>query len=150
MDIVAQVLGGGKASRLYRRLVYEMQIAQSVSAAQQSQLLGSVFEISASPMPGHTLDEILKVIDEELDRVRTAPVETRELDRAKNQIEFDTLRNLESLLARAERLQTYNQVVGDPGYLARDLAAYRAVDLIDWPEGFCRRDIAWRAGSRKP
>ena len=28
--------------------------------------------------------------------------------------------------------------------------AYRAVDLIDWPEGFCRRDIAWRAVSRKP
>jgi phosphoribosylamine--glycine ligase len=28
--------------------------------------------------------------------------------------------------------------------------AYRAVDLIDWPEGFCRRDIAWRAVARKP
>jgi phosphoribosylamine---glycine ligase len=28
--------------------------------------------------------------------------------------------------------------------------AYRAVDLIDWPEGFCRRDIAWRAVARRP
>ena len=28
--------------------------------------------------------------------------------------------------------------------------AYRAVDLIDWPEGFCRRDIAWRATARRP
>jgi phosphoribosylamine--glycine ligase len=28
--------------------------------------------------------------------------------------------------------------------------AYRAVDLIDWPEGFCRRDIAWRAVGRRP
>jgi phosphoribosylamine--glycine ligase len=28
--------------------------------------------------------------------------------------------------------------------------AYRAVDLIDWPEGFCRRDIAWRAIGRQP
>ena len=28
--------------------------------------------------------------------------------------------------------------------------AYKAVDLIDWPEGFCRRDIAWRAVGRKP
>ncbi|MBN9536296.1 MAG: phosphoribosylamine--glycine ligase, partial [Alphaproteobacteria bacterium] len=27
--------------------------------------------------------------------------------------------------------------------------AYRAVDLIDWPEGFCRRDIAWRAVARR-
>jgi phosphoribosylamine--glycine ligase len=28
--------------------------------------------------------------------------------------------------------------------------AYRAVDLIDWPDGFCRRDIAWRAVGRQP
>ena len=43
-----------------------MKIAQSVTAAQQSQLLASSFEITASPMPGHTLDEILAVIDEEI------------------------------------------------------------------------------------
>jgi predicted Zn-dependent peptidase len=128
MDVVAQILGGGKASRLYRRLVYDLQIAQSVGANQQSQLLGSVFELSASPMPGHTVDEILAVIDEELARLARVPVEPQELDRAKNQIEFDMLRNLEPLLARAERLQAYNQLTGDPGQLPADLAAYRAVD----------------------
>ncbi len=128
MDLAAQILAGGKASRLYRRLVYDMQIAQSVAASQQSQLLDSIFEISASPMPGHTMDEILKVVDEELDKMRTTPVEARELARAQSQIEFDTFRNLESLLARAERLQMYNYNAGDPDYLQRDLAAYRAVD----------------------
>ncbi|MES1206293.1 MAG: pitrilysin family protein [Pseudomonadota bacterium] len=128
LDLVAQILGGGKASRLYRRLVYDLQIAQAVSAGQQSQLLDSVFEISASPMPGHTLDEIVKVIDEELERIRTAPVTPEELTRAKNQIEFDTLRSLESLLARAERLQNYNYNGGDAGLLQRDMAAYSAID----------------------
>ncbi len=128
LDIVAQILTGGKASRLYRRLVYEMQIAQTVTASQQSQLLDSIFEISASPMPGHTMEEILGVIDQELERLGTTPVDARELARAQNQIEFDTLRNLEPLLARAERLQTYNYDAGDPDYLQRDLAAYRAVD----------------------
>ena len=29
------------------------------------------------------------------------------------------------------------------------LRAYKAVDLIDWPEGYCRRDIAWRAVDRR-
>jgi zinc protease len=130
LDVVAQVLAGGKASRLYRRLVYEMQIAQTVTAAQQSQMLDSIFEISASPLPGHTLEEIMTVIDEELDLLRTAPIEARQLDRAKNQIEFDMLRNLEPLLARAERLQTYNESAGGPGYLARDLASYHAVDAL--------------------
>jgi zinc protease len=143
LDVVAQVLGVGKASRLYRRLVYDMKIAQTVTAAQQSQLLDSVFEITASPMPGHTLDEIVKVIDEELDKLRAGPVEPRELDRAKNQIEFDTFRNLEPLLARAERLQTYNYNQGDPGFLQRDLAAYRAIDAAavkDAVTRYLRRD----------
>ena len=128
LDVVAQILAGGKASRLYRRLVYDLQIAQSVSAAQQSQALDSVFEIAAVPMPGHTLEEVLKVIDEELERLRAAPVEAKELDRAKNQIEFDTFRNLEPILARAERLQLYNLNAGDPGMLQKDLASYRAID----------------------
>ena len=128
MDVVAQNLAGGKASRLYRKLVYDLQIAQSVTASQQSQMYQSVFEISATPLQGHTLEEIVKVIDEELENLRTKPVEARELDRAKNQLEFDLLRSLEPLLARAERLQIYNLETGDPGYLARDLTATRAVD----------------------
>jgi len=128
LDVTAQILAGGKASRLYKRLVYDLQIAQSVSAHQQSQLLQSVFEISATPIAGHTLDEIVRVIDEEMESLRTRRVEPGELERAKNQIEFDTFRSLEAPLAQAERLQTYNLLVGDPGYLARDIEMYRAVD----------------------
>ena len=121
-------MAGGKSSRLYKRLVYDMKIAQSVTAAQQSQLLGSSFEITASPMPGHTLDEILAVIDEEIAALQTKPLDAAELDRAKNQLESDTVRSLESLLTRAERLQSYNYLVGDPGYVTEDLRRYRAVD----------------------
>jgi predicted Zn-dependent peptidase len=128
LDLLGNVLAGGKSSRLYKRLVYEMKIAQSVTASQQSQLLGSSFEITASPMPGHTLDEILAVIDEEIASVQAKPVDAPELDRARNQIESDTVRSLESLLARAERLQTYNYMAGDPGFLTEDLRRYRAVE----------------------
>ena len=128
LDVAAQILAGGKASRLYKRLVYELQIAQSVTAHQQSQLLQSVFEISATPIAGHTLDELVRVIDEEVEALRAKPVDGHELERAKNQIEFDTFRSLEAPLAQAERLQTYNLQVGDPGYLGRDIEMYQAVD----------------------
>ena len=77
LDLLGTVLAGGKSSRLYKRLVYEMKIAQSVTAGQQSQLLASSFEISASPMPGHTLDEILAVIDEEIAALQAKPVDAR-------------------------------------------------------------------------
>jgi zinc protease len=128
LDLLGNVLAGGKSSRLYKRLVYEMKIAQAVTASQQSQLLGSSFEITASPMPGHTLDEILAVIDEEIAGLQAKPVDAPELERARNQIESDTVRSLESLLARAERLQTYNYLAGDPGFLTEDLRKYRAVE----------------------
>ena len=79
-------------------------------------------------MPGHTLDEILAVIDEEIAALQAKPVDAAELDRAKNQIESETVRSLETLLARAERLQSYNYLLGDPGFLTEDLRRYRAVD----------------------
>ena len=128
LDLLGIAMAGGKSSRLYKRLVYDMKIAQAVTAAQQSQLLASSFEITASPMPGHTLDEILAVIDEEIATLQAKPLEAAELDRAKNQLESDTVRSLESLLARAERLQSYNYLVGDPGFVTEDLRRYRAVD----------------------
>src|SRR5437762_4228334 len=102
LDLVGQILAGGKSSRLFKRLVYELKIAQSVSASQQSQLLASSFEITASPMPGHTLDEILAVIDEEIVAIQAKPVDAPELDRPTNQPESDTFGTFESLLARAE------------------------------------------------
>ena len=128
LDVLANLLGNGKSSRLYKRLVYDLKIAQSVSASQDSQMLASSFEISASPMPGHTLDELMTVIGEEIGKLQKAPVDAVELERAKNQIESGTVRALEPLIARAERLQHYNYLLGDPGYLAEDLRRYRAVD----------------------
>jgi predicted Zn-dependent peptidase len=128
LDVLANVLGNGKASRLYKRLVYDLKIAQAVTAQQQSQLLTSTFEITASPMPGHTVDEILAVIDEETAKLQTTLVEPAELERAKNQIESETVRSLEPLLGRAERFQSYNYLLGDPGFVTEDLRRYRAVD----------------------
>ena len=77
LDLLGNVLADGKSSRLYKRLVYDMKIAQAVTAAQQSQMLASNFEITASPMPGHTLDEILAVIDEEIAELQAQAASTR-------------------------------------------------------------------------
>jgi len=66
LDVVSSVLTSGKNSRLYKRLVYDMQIAQDVSAFQQSQGLGSVFVIIATARPGNTLEKIQAVISSAL------------------------------------------------------------------------------------
>src|SRR4051794_35290024 len=79
LDVVSAVLAGGKNSRLYKRLVYDMQIAQSVSAIQSSQALSSSFQIEATPQPGHTIEEIQKVIDEEIVKLQRETPSDREV-----------------------------------------------------------------------
>jgi zinc protease len=128
MDVLAEVLGNGKTSRLYKRLVYEMKIAQAISANNGSQMLASEFEIGFTPLAGHTLAEIEKVVDEEVEKIRTQPVEERELERAKNRIRTSFFRSLEPLQGRGSHLLSYDYFTGDPGYLGKDIARYQAVE----------------------
>jgi zinc protease len=127
-DIAANALGAGRASRLYKKLVYEQQIAQDVSAGQYSLMLGSVFQITATARPGHTAEELEKAIDAELARFREGGPEQAEVDRARNTYETRIIQGLENLGGFggvADRLNTYNHYLGDPGHLSNDLQRYR-------------------------
>lgn len=122
LDLAAHVLSFGKTSRLYKRLVYDLQIAQNVSASQASMELGSLFEIVATAKPGHTPDELLKVIDEELATLRKGGITDPELARAKTTIAADAVFEIERSSARANRINSYNHYVGDPSFLSKDIA----------------------------
>ena len=126
-DFTAQILGGGRSSRLYKRLVYERQIAQDVSAVQSSLQLVSVFEIDATARPGHTAEELEKAIDEELAAMRARPPDAVEMERARNTIETSIVGSLESIGGLADRLNAYNHHTGSPDYLQKDVDRYRAV-----------------------
>jgi zinc protease len=126
-EMTADVLGGGRASRLYQKLVYEKQIAQNVEAYQQSLLLGSQFQIDATARPGHTAEELEQAINEELEALRTRPVEQREIDQARNTIETQSITRLENLNGVANMLNSYNHFLKTPDYLQKDIERYRAV-----------------------
>jgi predicted Zn-dependent peptidase len=124
LDLLAHVLSSGKTSRLYKRLVYDLQIAQDVSASQQSSQLASVFEIRATAKPGKTSAELLKVIDEELASVRSAGVKDDELARAKKTIVSAMIFDVERVGTRANLMNTYNHHLGDPSYFPKDVARF--------------------------
>jgi zinc protease len=126
-DLAARILAGGKASRLYKSLVYDKKIAQDVSASQQSAQLTSIFQISATARPGHTADELEAAIQVELDSLTKSGPSADELAAAKNLVETRLLTSIETLGALADRLNDYNHYTGDPGYLNKDLARYDAV-----------------------
>jgi len=126
-DLIAQVLGGGRAGRLYKRLVHELQLAQDVTVENQNLQFGSTLVLQATAKPGVALERLERAIDVELDRLRRDGPTAAELVRARNQIETRMLTRLERLGGFggvADQLNRYNQFLHDPGYLARDLARY--------------------------
>lgn len=131
MDVLAAVLAGGKNSRLYKRLVYDMRAAQDVSARQESARLSSSFSIEVAPRPGHTPEELLAVVDEEIERLKSEPPTAREIQRAQNGLEAQFLSRLEDLESKADALNAYYMTTGTPDFFAQDLARYQALKPED-------------------
>ena len=124
LDLLARVLTATKTSRLYKRLVYDEQIAQDVSAYQASRQLGSKFEIVATAKPGHTPEELLAAIDQELARVEAAGIDDGELARARTAFVAAEAFGLEGVAARANTVNMFIHYTGDPGYLPKNVARY--------------------------
>ena len=127
MDLLASILGGGKSSRLYRRLVYERELAQEVEVAQDSNYLGSELYIHVYLRPEASQDEVEAEIDREIERFKAEGPTAREVERAKNKLETSFWKGLEGLGERADRLNRYQFYFNDPGALTRDRARYAAV-----------------------
>ncbi|HEX9611981.1 MAG TPA: pitrilysin family protein [Gemmatimonadales bacterium] len=134
LDVLANVLAGGRSSRLYRRLVYELQIASDVVAFQDGGRLDGKFELWATARPGHDLRELQRVIDEELRKLVDGGPTAREVARAQNTFEAQFLSRMErvgSFGGKADQLNFYNYFVGTPDYFQRDLDRYLEVTPDD-------------------
>ncbi len=133
LSIAAQILAGGKSSRLYKTLVYDKQIAQDVNASQESNALTSMFIVDVTARPGHSAQEIEAAIDEEMNKLRSAPPSDKEMERARNTIETAMLSRIEKIggAGLANQLNEYNQYLGDPGFLPKDIERYRKVTAAD-------------------
>jgi predicted Zn-dependent peptidase len=131
LDLLAQIMSSGKASRLYKPLVYEKQIAESVHAGQSSMALGSYFAIEAIARPGVSLDDLEKAIDAEVEKLRQTAVGSDELKRARNSYEAGFVQRLQSLATRASLLNGYFAEQGDAGFIAKDLDRYLQASEAD-------------------
>ena len=141
LDVVSQVLAGGKNSRLYKRLVYDLQIAQDVSAYQASAALDSQFQIvvtarppEATTTPEALINRIRTIVDEEVAKLQQSPPTAREFQRAINQIEasfYNRMENVGGFSGKGNQLNAYYTETGDPDYFNEDLSRYRALSAGD-------------------
>ena len=131
LDLLSTVLGG-KSGRLYKRLVYDARLAQTVEVGQSSAPLSSLFQVVVTLKPGHRAAEIIPLVDEELARVRRETVSAAELEKAKNELESSFLYRLMSVggfSGRADQLNMYAYYAGDPGFIDRDLERFRSATV---------------------
>jgi zinc protease len=130
LDVLANVLAGGRSSRLYRRLVYDLQIATDVVAFQDGSRIDGKFEVYATARPGHDLGELQRVIDEEVRKLADQGPTPREVERAQNTVEAQFLSRMERVGGfggKADQLNFYNYFVGTPDYFQKDLERYARV-----------------------
>ena len=109
--------------------MFEQRIAQDVFAYQGSQLLGSLFQVGATAKPGHDLDEIANARStSEIDRLAADGPTDAELARARNTHLADFYKGLDHLQTRADLLNHYQHVLGDPDGVASRRRALPAGD----------------------
>jgi zinc protease len=97
LNLVSELLSSGKSSRLYKRLVYEEQIATDVSAYLDLREIGSLFVIEATARPGVDLAKVERAADEELRRFLAGGPTPAELRRVKTQFRAGFIRGVERI-----------------------------------------------------
>ena len=130
LDLFAELLANGKSSRLYRSLVYERRVATELGATQVSRELSSFFQIGATAAPGHTLDELERAIQSEIDGMAQHGPDSAELERVKAQAEAQFVYRLQTVGGfggKSDQLNAYNVFVNDPDYFERDAGRFASV-----------------------
>jgi zinc protease len=131
LELLSTILSSGRASRLYRRLVYERQLALEAGGDYSYFAFDPpLFWFWGTPMPGQTPEAMEKALLEEMERLKTEPVTDEELTRARNQTEAAFVFQEDSVHRRAGLLARF-ELIG--GYEGKDkfLERLRAVTAAD-------------------
>jgi zinc protease len=137
LDVVAVLLAGGKATRLYQELVVKQKLASDVSSELDSNKLASRFEIQATVAAGTAPKRARDAIDAVVSKLGSEGPTADELARAKRRIRLHVLSDLQRLdgdggeSGRAGTLQRLNHYLGDPGKLGEYIAHIDAVSAED-------------------
>lgn len=133
-DVIDQLLGQGRTSRLYQSLVVEKQLAAEVSTfGAPGSRYPNLFVINLVPRHPHTVEEVEQALYQELARLSREPVDDADLVRVRNRLRVDQLRSLKSNSGLASMLTYFQTVTGDWRYLSeydRQVASVTAEEVM--------------------
>jgi zinc protease len=141
IDFAATILGGGRTSRLYRRLVHEEKLAQDVRMRQESQQVASVATLQVTLRDGVDPAVVEAAVQEELDRFAKGGPTDKELTQARNRYEAGFVKGVQRIGSWGginDRLNRYNHYVGTPDYFEEDYRRYMSRTKDTVREQFAR------------
>ncbi|MEK6553706.1 MAG: pitrilysin family protein, partial [Bdellovibrionota bacterium] len=131
LDLLANVLGEGTSSRLYKSVIYQSQLASSIGAYNGSSKQSGIFSISASAKPKVSAGQIENKIKAEIDKVKKDLVSKREFEKVQNQVLMSYVSSLKTIGGKARSLALNEIYFNDYSAMFKDLAEYNKVTLAD-------------------
>jgi zinc protease len=131
LRLAVKILSEGESSLIYRRLVYEKQIATDAESAANFTEDPNLFFVFAVMNPNHSPAEGEREVDSILAELRNKPLSAAELEKAKNQILRDFILGRETVRRRAEELGYDAVVLKDPELVNSEPARFLAVTPED-------------------
>ncbi len=156
LEVLGQILGAGESSRLHQRLVRGEQAALDVGAGAATRVGPGLLQLIAIANQGVEAEHLVALMDEEVERVIAEGVEEDEVERARNRVRASTILGRQSVMGRAEALQSANHFFGTPEAVrttVERIGAVTAVDVQEVAERYLRPEnravIITRPGSHQ-
>jgi len=131
LDVLSSILGDGESSRLYRALVYDKQVALAAGTYYQTSLEPTLFEFYVMMKPGETADTGIGILDEVFDKLKQEGPTARELQKAKNLLEAQFVKQLKTNNGAGQTIAFYEHIYGDYRRMFSAIDRYKAVTIED-------------------
>jgi zinc protease len=131
LRVADAILSAGESSRLYNAVVYNQQLAAEINSSSEAREDAGLFVLLAILSEGKKVEDAEKSLLAEIKKLQDAPVSAAELEKAKNQLITNQLRQLETSNGKALALGEAAVLLGDPARVNTDLARLQAVTAAD-------------------
>ncbi len=127
LTVLARIMSSGKSSRLYKSLVYEKQIAQSVNATAGGLEIAGLFQVTVTAKPGKNLTEVKSVVDSIMADILKKGVTKKEIEDALTGVESGIVNRMATVLGKANSLANYYCQTGDPSNINKQWDLYQGI-----------------------
>lgn len=131
LTVAARILFTGQSSRLYQKMVYQDQSALGISGDCFSLEDPGLFFVFAVMQQGRTAEEGQQTLYEQIEKLKNEPVDSKELAKAKNQLESEFIFGLQSVSSKGQQIGYYQTIMGDYTALFEEANKYQAVTAED-------------------